>query len=95
MTFGNIRERDISLNMAALLISQRRAEKRMEKFLTLLFVGTMFEFIGAWGLMLLVPLAHEQLGTPDTHPGYWACMGILLLVGLVRMPFHTSESTKD
>jgi hypothetical protein len=34
-------------------------------------------------LMLLLPLAHEVLGTPDLHPGYWQCVALSFLLRAV------------
>lgn len=45
-------------------------------------------------LMLLLPLAHETLGTPDLHPGYWRCVGVMLLArAVVHLLVHELRPT--
>jgi uncharacterized membrane-anchored protein len=46
--------------------------------------------VAGFALMLLVPLAHEVLGTPDLQPGYWPSVAVVALTMWTIGPFRRS-----
>lgn len=46
-------------------------------------------------LMLAVPFAHDAVGTPDRHPGWWACLALIAMVRfLAPNLYRTARRTR-
>jgi len=77
------------LPLEVVLVSQA-SERKYRKAAVLLLTGTVLVLLGGAGLMWLLPLASEVVGTPRRTPGYWPCVAVLTLTRLVfRSAFST------
>jgi hypothetical protein len=92
---------DIRRAVALLSRKQKRQQRTKTVYNWLAFTATRFALGGLY-LMLLVPLAHEHLGTPAAHPAYWPSTALFTLASLVftglrpapRTPAPTADGGK-
>jgi hypothetical protein len=57
----------------------RRPQGAGRRLITGLLVSVVAVLLNGICLMVLVPLAHEVVGTPLLRPGYWPCVAAVLL----------------
>jgi hypothetical protein len=50
--------------------------------------------VAATCLMLGAPLLHTVLGTPKTHPGWWVCLVLLVLVRVITRAAFTTPTAE-
>lgn len=63
----------------------------VERFIIGLFTDLIGYLFGGLGLMVLAPLAHEHLGTPDVRPGYWGCVLVVLWANVTLVAFRRAK----
>lgn len=57
----------------------------MDEFLGALLVGLLLLPVKAWALMILLGMLAGYMAIPGLAIGFWACLGVVELIGLVRM----------
>jgi hypothetical protein len=53
------------------------------------------DLLSGYWLMILIPYAHQNLGTPDRHPGWWPCVVVVALASAVAASFRPTARKDD
>lgn len=65
------------------------------RLVTALVTSILVDLMSGFWLMLLIPYAHQHLGTPDRHPGWWPCVVIVALTSLIAASFRSVKPKGD
>lgn len=66
----------------------RKQGGRGSRILAAFIASILTDLLSGYWLMILVPYAHEHLGTPDRHPGWWPCVVVVALASAIAASFR-------
>jgi hypothetical protein len=84
--------------LAAIRRASRTRKKKASagtRIVTSFITSIVVDFMSGFWLMLLVPYAHQHLGTPDRHPGWWPCVVIMALASTAAASFRPVRPKGD
>jgi hypothetical protein len=90
LPFASPRDIDSLFSSSARRVRRRRSGASNGVLTALIAQGLLY-LLGGWALMLTAPLLHRVLGTPFVAPGLWPCLGLILLAGVIRIPFSSNS----